>query len=158
MDEHIFDPVTYALLKSQLKTDNIQNDSESVTGEDLTNVIDNLNGAINDLKAEDFIPITVHSGTDAIELGRASLLLYGSLFIFRGFIIVQSLLPVGTILYDLPEHSYKLPSLTNNLAYMVNGAGWSTIGINSGSHAISVTYSGGMPTGRYEIFLAGTIE
>lgn len=48
MDERLFDPVTYALLKSQMKTDNIQNDSEYVTGEDLTEALNTLNSAIND--------------------------------------------------------------------------------------------------------------
>ena len=52
MDEPIFDPVTYALLKSQLNTDNIQNDSEYITGEDLTAALDSLNSAIDDTKTD----------------------------------------------------------------------------------------------------------
>ena len=50
MDEPIFDPVTYALLKSQLKTDEIQNDSEYITGEDLTEALNSIYVAITDVK------------------------------------------------------------------------------------------------------------
>lgn len=51
MDEPIFDPVTYALLKSQLKTDEIKNDSEYITGEDLTEALNSLYDAIGDLES-----------------------------------------------------------------------------------------------------------
>ena len=112
-------------------------------------------GTISRVKSHELL---VHTGTTASELGRATLVVCGKLFIVHGVITVTQALSNGTILYDLPNYSYGMPNASNNPVIAADNASYTTVGVDNTAKTIKVTYNGGMQTGRFEIFLMGWIN
>lgn len=100
----------------------------------------------------------IHSGTTASELGRAIMLIYGKLFLLHGIVTVTTALSQGAVIYDLPSYNYGLANMNNNPIVAADNSSYTTVGVDNTNKTLKVTYNGGMPTGRFEMFLIGWIN
>lgn len=102
--------------------------------------------------------LLIHSGTTALELGRAIMIVYGKLFLLHGIVTVTTALSQSTVIYDLPNYNYGLVNMNNNPIIAADNSSYTTVGVDNTNKTLKVTYNGGMQTGRFEMFLMGWIN